>query len=69
MAPMDMIIFFLEISMMLFIALLCGHVMSSLRFPAVLGELFGGIILGPTIFGRLSPSAYQWLFPTSGAIF
>ena len=69
MAPMDMIIFFLEISMMLFIALLCGHVMSSLRFPAVLGELFGGIILGPTIFGWLSPSAYQWLFPTSGAIF
>jgi len=55
--------------MMLFIALLCGHVMSSLRFPAVLGELFGGIILGPTIFGWLSPSAYQWLFPTSGAIF
>lgn len=69
MAPMDMVIFFLEIAVMLFIALLCGHVMSSLRFPAVLGELFGGIILGPTVFGWLSPSTYQWLFPSSGAIF
>ena len=69
MAPMDMVIFFLEISVMLFIALLCGHVMRSLRFPAVLGELFGGIILGPTVFGWLSPSNYRWLFPASGAVF
>ena len=69
MAPMDMVIFFLEISLMLFIAFLCGHVMSVLRFPAVLGELFGGIILGPTVFGWLSPSIYRWLFPASGAIF
>ena len=44
MAPIYMVIFFLEISVMLFIALLCGHVMSSLRFPEVFGELFGGII-------------------------
>jgi len=69
MAPMDMVIFFLEISVMLFIALLCGHVMRNLHFPAVLGELFGGIILGPTVFGWLSPSTYRWLFPASGAIF
>ncbi|WP_292388547.1 cation:proton antiporter [Methanosarcina sp. UBA5] len=69
MAPMDMMIFFLEIAVMLFMALLCGHVMRMLRFPAVLGELFGGIILGPTIWGWLSPSTYNWLFPGSGAIF
>lgn len=69
MAPMDMITFFLEIAMMLFMALLCGHIMSSLHFPAILGELFGGIILGPTVFGQLSPGTYQWLFPASGSIF
>lgn len=40
-----------------------------LRFPAVLGELFGGIILGPTVWGWLSPSTYNWLFPESGAVF
>jgi Kef-type K+ transport system membrane component KefB len=69
MAPMDTMIFFLEIAVMLFMALLCGQVMRMLRFPAVLGELFGGIILGPTVWGWLSPSTYNWLFPESGAVF
>jgi Kef-type K+ transport system membrane component KefB len=43
--------------------------MSRLRFPAVFGELFGGIILGPTVWGWLSPGTYHWLFPASGAVF
>ena len=63
MAPTDMVIFFLEIAVMLAMALLCGQVMSRLRFPAVFGELFGGIILGPTVWGWLSPDTYNWLFP------
>jgi Kef-type K+ transport system membrane component KefB len=60
----DMITFFLEIAVMLSVALLCGQLMSRLRFPAVFGELFGGIILGPTVWGWLSPVTYHWLFPT-----
>lgn len=64
-----MVIFFLEIAVMLSMALLCGQLMSKLRLPAVFGELFGGIILGPTVWGWLSPHTYQWLFPTSGAVF
>ena len=54
---------------MLSMALLCGQLMSRLRLPAVFGELFGGIILGPTVWGWVSPSTFHWLFPTSGAIF
>lgn len=69
MAPMDMIIFFLEIAVMLSMSLLCGQLMSKLYLPAVFGELFGGIIIGPTVFGWLSPSTYNWLFPASGAVF
>jgi Kef-type K+ transport system membrane component KefB len=64
-----MITFFLEMAIMLSMALLCGQLMSRLRFPAVFGELFGGIILGPTVWGWLSPNTYQWIFPTSGAVF
>jgi Kef-type K+ transport system membrane component KefB len=64
-----MVIFFLEIAVMLSMALLCGQLMSRLRLPAVFGELFGGIILGPTVWGWVSPSTFYWLFPTSGAIF
>jgi Kef-type K+ transport system membrane component KefB len=65
----DMVTFFLEIAVMLSVTLLCGQLMSRLRLPAVFGELFGGIILGPTVWGWLSPGTYQWLFPTSGAVF
>jgi Kef-type K+ transport system membrane component KefB len=69
MIPKDMVIFFLEIAVMLFMALFCGHVMSRLGFPAVFGELFGGIILGPTVWGWISPDTYHLLFPDTGTVF
>jgi Kef-type K+ transport system membrane component KefB len=69
MTPEDMIVFFLGIALMLSMALLCGHLASRLNFPAVLGELFGGIILGPTVLGWLSPGLYNWLFPSTGPVF
>jgi Kef-type K+ transport system membrane component KefB len=64
-----MVIFFLEIAVMLSMALFCGQLMSRFSFPAVFGELFGGIILGPTVWGWLSPETYHWLFPTLGAVY
>jgi Kef-type K+ transport system membrane component KefB len=64
-----MVIFFLEIAVMLSISLLCGKLVCRLCLPTVFGELFGGIILGPTIWGWLSPDTFHWLFPTSGAVF
>jgi Kef-type K+ transport system membrane component KefB len=64
-----MVIFFLEIAVMLSMALFCGQLMSRFSFPAVFGELFGGIILGPTVWGWLSPGTYYWLFPTLGAVY
>jgi Kef-type K+ transport system membrane component KefB len=66
---MDMVTFFLEIAVMLSVSLLCGQLMNRLGLPAVFGELFGGIILGPTVLGWLSPYTFNWLFPASGAVF
>jgi Kef-type K+ transport system membrane component KefB len=40
--------------------------MRALRQPAVLGELLGGIFLGPTVLGTLAPHVYAWLFPATG---
>ncbi len=31
--------------------------------PAVVGELAAGLVLGPSVFGRLLPEAANWLFP------
>lgn len=33
-----------------------------LGIPKVLGEIIGGLVLGPTILGFFIPSAYQWIF-------
>jgi Kef-type K+ transport system membrane component KefB len=62
----DVIVFALQVGAMLAAALGCGQIMRALRQPAVLGELLGGILLGPTVLGALAPHAYAWLFPATG---
>jgi len=36
------------------------------RQPAVIGEILAGILLGPTVLGRIAPRAGGWLFPAEG---
>ncbi|MEV7617227.1 cation:proton antiporter [Streptomyces sp. NPDC089799] len=31
--------------------------------PSVIGEIFAGVVLGPSLLGWLWPSGHQWLFP------
>lgn len=69
MSPDDMVIFFLSIAILLAIGLLLGELTRKLRFPVIIGELIGGIILGPTILGWLSPNIQSWLFPVTGPVF
>ncbi|UCF94062.1 MAG: cation:proton antiporter [Desulfobacterales bacterium] len=63
---MDSFLFYIQICVMLCVALVFGQLMRKLRQPAVVGELLGGIVLGPTVFGLLAPGAYHWLFPVEG---
>ena len=59
---MDVTLFLLQIAVMLTVAVVCGQLMRWLGQPAVLGELIGGVILGPTLFGLFFPVAFQRLF-------
>lgn len=43
-----------------------GFVFVWRRQPAVIGELIGGLVLGPTLLARAWPDAYDWLFPAAG---
>ena len=36
------------------------------RQPRVIGEILGGLFLGPTVLGALAPGAHDWLFPAEG---
>jgi Kef-type K+ transport system membrane component KefB len=40
-----------------------GALARRLNQPAVIGEVLAGIVLGPTVLGRIIPSAPAWLFP------
>lgn len=64
----EIVIFFIQIATMLIVALICGQLMRLIRLPAVLGELIGGVLLGPTLLGTLAPGAYAYIFPSASDI-
>ena len=39
-----------------------GYIFRRLRQPPVIGEILGGLLLGPTLFGRLLPGWYDAVF-------
>ena len=65
MSSPDFVKFALQITVMLACAVFFGQLMRVIKQPAVVGEMIGGIVLGPTIFGLLFPSVYSWLFNAS----
>src|SRR4051794_14141053 len=44
-------------------ARLLGALARRINQPAVVGEVVAGIVLGPTVLGRIAPAAPAWLFP------
>ncbi len=65
MSSPDFVKLALQLAAMLALALICGQALRDLRQPAVVGEMLGGFILGPTIVGWLAPESYAWLFGSS----
>lgn len=56
----------LQITALLVFAVIFGRAAQRLHQPTVLGEILGGIILGPTVFGALAFAAQSTMFPNSG---
>jgi Kef-type K+ transport system membrane component KefB len=50
-------------------ARLLGSLFAKLNQPPVIGEVIAGILLGPSLLGRLAPSVSGYLLPTSVAPF
>jgi Kef-type K+ transport system membrane component KefB len=71
MSSQDFVKLGFQLTTMLALAIFLGEMFRRARQPAVVGEMLGGILLGPTIFGMLAPAMYEWLFlssPTVGAV-
>lgn len=65
MLPSSEVFLFLLIDLVIIIvaARIFGWLARRLGQPSVIGEIVAGILLGPTILGRLVPNAPRWLFP------
>jgi Kef-type K+ transport system membrane component KefB len=54
--------FFFAVALLLVGAHACGYVLRRLSLPRVIGEIGGGLLLGPTALGFLAPGVHEWIF-------
>lgn len=59
----------LALTVIIIISRLMGSLVKRLGQPPVIGEVLGGIMLGPSLFGRLAPEAAAFLLPADSAPF
>lgn len=59
----------LALTVIIITARLMGLLFSKLGQPAVIGEVIGGILLGPSLLGRLAPDAQAVLLPATALPF
>ncbi len=60
-------IFIAELGLLLVVGRLMGEAALRIGQPAVMGQLIGGLMLGPSLFGLLWPAAQHALFPVAAA--
>ncbi|WAH35110.1 cation:proton antiporter [Alicyclobacillus dauci] len=68
----DLTRFLFGMVVLLAAANLLGYIAERLAIPRVIGEVAGGLLLGPTCMGFLFPSAFHWLylgFSSEGSLF
>src|SRR3989442_11158523 len=54
--------FFFAMVLLLFTAHSFGFLFYEAKLPRVIGEIFGGLVLGPTFLCFLAPDAENWVF-------
>jgi Kef-type K+ transport system membrane component KefB len=55
--------FLLAVAVILLVCHLLGAALAALRQPRVVGEILGGLLLGPSVLGVVWASGRDWLFP------
>ncbi|MBU1245720.1 MAG: cation:proton antiporter [Nanoarchaeota archaeon] len=54
--------FFFAIALLLISAHGFGYLFQRFKLPRVVGEIVGGLVLGPTILGFFAPNIFTWIF-------
>ncbi len=59
----QLLVFWVQLLALVSMARLLGGLMRRLGQPAVVGELAAGLLLGPSVFGKVWPSGFEWFLP------
>ncbi|GAA1926057.1 cation:proton antiporter [Streptantibioticus ferralitis] len=62
-----LLVLLVQASLLLGVALLLGRIATRFKLPAVSGELTAGVLLGPSVLGRLIPGFHHWLQTTQAS--
>jgi Kef-type K+ transport system membrane component KefB len=69
----QILVFLVQVTVMLALARVLGQASRRIGQPAVVGELTAGVLIGPSVLGRVAPDTFDWLFPSdavqSGMLF
>lgn len=58
----EVLVFLAQLLVLVGTARIFGWLMKSINQPPVVGELLAGVVLGPTILGKIAPSVQEWIF-------
>ncbi|MFE6842981.1 cation:proton antiporter [Streptomyces sp. NPDC057686] len=63
----SLLVFLLQLALLLLLALALGQVAAWFKMPAIVGELFAGVLLGPSVLSHALPDFADWLLPKQPA--
>lgn len=64
--PLDehhLLVFWVQIASLVILARLLGWGMRRIGMPGIIGELAAGVVLGPSVFGKVWPEGFEWYLP------
>ncbi|MCX5611733.1 MULTISPECIES: cation:proton antiporter [unclassified Streptomyces] len=59
----SLLVLLLQLALLLLLALSLGQLAAWFKMPAIVGELFAGVILGPSVLSHVLPDFADWLLP------
>ena len=62
-------VFLAQVAIVVLVSRVLGELLRHIGQPRVVGEMLGGILLGPSVFGWIAPAAYGALFPIGSVRF
>lgn len=62
-------VFLLQVVLVVLVSRVLGELLRHVGQPRVVGEMLGGILLGPSVFGWVAPSAFAAIFPIGSVRF